>query len=182
MPARLELCRIVVLVIVTSLSMAVPSRCAPRSADSTSTSGSTALPTSGVSDLARPDSIPSRDLITPETLGRLLAGPPAHRPALIHVGFKVLYRSGYIPGSRYAGPASKPEGLDSLKQALQPLKRDTPIVLYCGCCPWKNCPNVHPAYRKAQAMGFKHVQVLFITQDIQADWIDKGLPITESQQ
>jgi hypothetical protein len=130
---------------------------------------------------AAADSVPTAYRIQPEQLGRLLAGPAAGRPKLLHVGFRVLYRSGHITGSRYVGPASKPEGLDSLKAVLRPLRRQDPLVLYCGCCPWKHCPNVLPAFRVARAMGFERVQVLFIADSFQRDWIDKGLPFGERE-
>lgn len=121
----------------------------------------------------------AEDLLQPEELARLLAGPAARRPTLLHVGFKVLYRSGHIAGSRYIGPASKPEGLAALKQVLRLLSRQSPLVLYCGCCPWHNCPNVRPALKAAREMGFKDVKVLFIAKNLQHDWIDRGLPIND---
>ncbi len=128
---------------------------------------------------ARPDSIPAADLIQPDDLARLLAGPAAERPTLLHVGFEGFYKGGHIPGSRYAGPASKPDGLAALTRALKPLRRQTPIVLYCGCCPWSDCPNVRPAYRTARALGFRHVRVLEIAKTFKQDWIDRKLPVAE---
>ncbi len=128
---------------------------------------------------ARTDSIPATDLIQPGDLARALAGPASGRPTLVHVGFEVLYRGGHIPGSKYAGPASKPGGLAALKRALKPLPRQTPIVLYCGCCPWSDCPNVRPAFRAARALGFKHVRVLVISKTFKEDWIDRKLPVAE---
>src|SRR5919199_6106980 len=60
-------------------------------------------------------------------------------PLLIHVGFPVLYRSAHASGSVYAGPGSKPEGIEALKQAVADEPRSRAIVLYCGCCPWEKC-------------------------------------------
>jgi len=132
-------------------------------------------------DSAHVDSLRARDLIQPDELGRLLAGPSARRPALLHVGFKVLYRSGHITGSKYVGPASKPEGLAALEKVLRPMPRQALLVLYCGCCPWKDCPNALPAARMAHAMGFKDVKVLYVAKNMQTDWIDKGLPTSEGE-
>jgi thiosulfate/3-mercaptopyruvate sulfurtransferase len=134
----------------------------------------------------QPDSVPAttlaaRDLVQPDELARMLAGPASRRPMLLHVGFKVLYRSGHIPGSRYAGPASKPESLATLRNALRPLSRQTPVVLYCGCCPWEDCPNVVPALRIAHAMGFKQARVLYVSRNLEHDWIDRGLPTTDPE-
>jgi thiosulfate/3-mercaptopyruvate sulfurtransferase len=116
-------------------------------------------------------------VIQPEDLARSLAGKAAQRPLLVHVGFKYLFQIAHIPGSRFAGPGSKPEGLTAMKLALVRISREKPVVLYCGCCPWADCPNVHPAYRAAREMGFKDVRVLLIAKNLQHDWIDKGLPI-----
>jgi len=130
-------------------------------------------------DTTHADSLRAGQLIQPDELAHLLAGPAANRPTLLHVGFKVLYESGHIAGSRYVGAASKPEGLAALEQVLKPMSRNAPIVLYCGCCPWNHCPNVAPAFHAAQKLGFKRVKVLFIAKDLGADWIDKGLPTKE---
>ena len=100
----------------------------------------------------------------------------AKRPALVHVGFDTLYKGSHIPGSVYAGPASEPEGIAALKKTLKPMSRQKEIVLYCGCCPWEDCPNVRSAVATARAMGFKHIRSLYIPRSFQQDWVDKGLP------
>lgn len=129
---------------------------------------------------ARPGSaaprVPAGSQVRTDALAKRLAGPAASRPLLVQVGFRVLYRGGHIPGSRYAGPGSRPEGLRALRDTLARVPRSTPIVLYCGCCPWTDCPNVEPAFTTARSMGFKAVQVLFVPKSLQADWIDKRLP------
>jgi hypothetical protein len=122
--------------------------------------------------------IPGASLIHAEELAKALAGPAAQRPAVLHVGFRVLYRSGHIAGSPYIGPASKPEGLMALRKAVRKLPRSKAIVLYCGCCPWTDCPNVRPAFAAAESTG-RTVKILYIAKNLQKDWIDAGLP-TES--
>ena len=110
--------------------------------------------------------------LTPEALNkRLQAG---ERPHLYHVGFGVLYRNKHIAHSEFAGPGSKPEGLVALKKAVAGLKKDEPILIYCGCCPWDKCPNMRPAYQALEGMGFKHIQMLSIPTNLAKDWIDKG--------
>ena len=52
---------------------------------------------------------------------------------ILQIGPNVLYRSKHIPGAGYAGPASKPDGLELLKVTVAKLPRDREIVLYCGC-------------------------------------------------
>ena len=76
------------------------------------------------------------------------------QPALIHVGFAVLYRGKHIPNSVYAGPANTPAGLQALRAAVASLPRDREIVVYCGCCPWDHCPNIKPAMEALKQMGF----------------------------
>lgn len=121
--------------------------------------------------------VPTRaDLIQPEALAKELALPEAERPALVHVGFQVLYRNGHIAGSKYAGPCSTPRGRAELKKALSTMPKDREIVLYCGCCPWVHCPNVKPAFRVARSLGFKNARILYVVADMQRDWVDKGLP------
>lgn len=105
-----------------------------------------------------------------------LAARSGAKPAVYYVGFNVLYRSKHIPGSVYAGPANKPEGLALLKEAVSRLPHDREIVLYCGCCPWDHCPNVRPAAALLREMGFTHVKTLYIPTNFKADWIDKGYP------
>ena len=128
---------------------------------------------------AAADSVTAADLIQPLDLAPLLALPAERRPLLLHVGFKTLYRSAHISGSRYVGPDSKPEGVRALRAALKPVPRDRPVVLYCGCCPWTDCPNVRPAFRAARRMGFKNVRVLYFAKTLRVNALDQGLP--ESQ-
>ena len=129
-----------------------------------------------------PDSTAAEQLIQPEDLARLLADSTVRQPAVLQVGFKVLFRSGHIPHSRYIGPASKPEGLAALKRALRTIPRDQAIVLYCGCCPWADCPNVRPALRAAQGLRSRNVRVLYVAKNLQHDWVEKGLPVRQGDQ
>ena len=101
------------------------------------------------------------------------------KPALIHVGFPVMYRGRHIPASIYAGPGSKPEGLDALKAAAEKLPRSQEVVVYCGCCPFDRCPNVRPAVTLLKQMGFTNVKVLDIPTNFGADWVDHGYPVEE---
>ena len=55
-------------------------------------------------------------LAQPKDLAAQLQAKGA-QPALIHVGFAVLYRGKHIPNSIYAGPATTPAGLQALRAA-----------------------------------------------------------------
>lgn len=118
-------------------------------------------------------------LIEPAQLVKEMNGPKASRPIILHVGFEVLYRGGHIPGAIYAGPASRPAGLENLRKAAARIPRDREVVIYCGCCPMTRCPNIHPAYSALQKMGFRHLLVLNLPQDFAHDWVEKGLPVAK---
>src|ERR1019366_7391721 len=70
-------------------------------------------------------------LIQPGEVAAQLAAKGA-RPALFHMGPNLLYRDKHIPGSIYAGPGSRAEGLEALRVAAGKLPRDREIILYCG--------------------------------------------------
>lgn len=95
----------------------------------------------------------------------------------IQAGFRVLYKGAHIPGSIYAGPASTPLGLRRLRHLVKAWPRTTRIVIYCGCCPFRMCPNIRPAFALLHGMGFLHIQVLDLPHGLNRDWIQKGLPI-----
>ena len=120
------------------------------------------------------------ELMEPEALARALAAP-GHRSApaiiIISVVFPVLYRERHIPNARFAGPASKPEGIAALKAAVSQLPKDTPIVIYCGCCPMVRCPNIRPAYRTLKDLGYRDVRVLDLPTNFHTDWTVKGYPV-----
>ena len=99
------------------------------------------------------------------------------KPVVIQVGPNVLYRSHRIPGAIYAGPGSKPEGLELLKAAVAKLPHDREIVLYCGCCPWDRCPNVRPSAELLRQLGFSQVKTLYLAENFKTNWIDAGYPV-----
>jgi hypothetical protein len=115
--------------------------------------------------------------VTPAALAQTLGNASAPKPHLLHVGFEALYTSSHIPGSTYAGPGAREEGIASMKQAVASLPKDADIVLYCGCCPWENCPNVKPAFAALAKDGYTNVRVLKIEDHFKTDWIDKGYPV-----
>lgn len=101
------------------------------------------------------------------------------KPALIHVGFAVMYRGKHIPGSIYAGPDRSPEGIAALKKAVANMPKDREIVVYCGCCPYEMCPNIRPALAALREMGFTHVKALMIPKNFATDWINRGYPVED---
>jgi rhodanese-related sulfurtransferase len=117
--------------------------------------------------------------IEPNELAGQLSAKRTH-PTIIQVGPNMLYRSKHIPGAVYAGPASKPEGVELLKKAVSGLPLDAEIILYCGCCPWDKCPNVSPAMAQLRDMGYTKVKVLHVPTGFAQDWAEKGYPVVGS--
>ena len=126
-------------------------------------------------------SIPQAQLMQPEELNRLLNTHGAERPLILQVGSHVLFAESHITGSEYAGAGSQDAGLQQLRARVGPLPRKTFIVIYCGCCPWNRCPNVGPAYKTLTDMGFTRVKVLYLADNLGADWVDKGFPVETGQ-
>ena len=117
------------------------------------------------------------DLIQPKQLVERIEEKNAKPPVILYVGFGVLYRARHIAGAKFAGPCSKPEGLEQLKQAVASLSRDEEVVIYCGCCPFVRCPNIRPAFHALREMGFHNVKVVPLPVSFHDDWEAKGYPI-----
>lgn len=125
------------------------------------------------------DPWPKSDLMEPADLAKTLntSGP---RPVILCVAFPVLYRQRHIIHAEFAGPTSKPEGLEALQSAAAKLPKDSNIVIYCGCCPMARCPNIRPAYNQLKQMGFTRVRVLNLPTNFHDDWVAKSYPTEES--
>ena len=109
-----------------------------------------------------------------------MASPPASSPMVIQIGVPVLYRNSHIPGSVHMGQGSTDEGLAALAQAAKNIPRTRHLVIYCGCCPWKDCPNIRPAFKALRGMGFKHLSVLYLPNNFGLDWVRKGFPVEKA--
>ncbi len=120
------------------------------------------------------DPWPKSDLLEPAELAHELESNKP--PTIICVAFPVLYRSRRILHAVGAGPGSKPEGIEALKQAVAKVPKNADLVIYCGCCPMVRCPNIRPAYRALAEMGFTRVRVLDIPNNMHTDWYEKNYP------
>ncbi len=117
------------------------------------------------------------EVTQPSQLAAMLSSHTGAKPVILQVGFQVLYRSKHIPSSVYAGPASTPDGLQALKQAVGKLPRNADIYIYCGCCPIQKCPNIRPAFQALKAMGFTRLHVLMLPTNFGKDWVAHGYPV-----
>ena len=115
-------------------------------------------------------------LLQPREVADRLSAKGA-RPTRIYVGPNLLYRAKHIPGSIYAGPGSRADGLEMLKAAVAKVSREQEIILYCGCCPWDRCPNITPAAGLLKQMGFKRVKAMMVENNFASDWTAKGFPV-----
>jgi thiosulfate/3-mercaptopyruvate sulfurtransferase len=122
-------------------------------------------------------SIPEKQLIQPAELNRMLAANSGEKPLMFQVGSRVLFEQAHISGSEYTGPGSQQAGLDLLKKRVATVSKNKAIVIYCGCCPWNRCPNVGPAFRLLQSLGFTQVKVLYVANNFGSDWAEKGYPV-----
>lgn len=115
------------------------------------------------------------ELLTPADLVSQLQN--TDRPVVISVAFPFLYRQKHIVHARFAGPTSKPVGIDALKQSVANVPKHAEIVIYCGCCPMVKCPNVRPAYSALKQLGYSNIRVLDVPTDFHTDWTAKGYPV-----
>ena len=124
-----------------------------------------------------PDPWSKNELMEPTELAAILNSRRA-LPHIFCVAFPVLYRQKHISGAVFAGPTSKPEGLADLRAAVASLPKNTAIVLYCGCCPIKDCPNIRPAFQALKELGFTNLRALDLPTNFLTDWDSKGYPVT----
>jgi rhodanese-related sulfurtransferase len=125
-------------------------------------------------------SIPQAQLIQPDVLNHLLQTKGTDKPLLLQVGSHLLFDEAHIPGSVYAGAGSQPTGLQQLQSTVTALSKKKAIVLYCGCCPWNRCPNLGPAFKQLNDMGFTNVKALYLADNLGTDWVAKGYPVERS--
>jgi len=100
---------------------------------------------------------------------------------VLYVGPKFLYAQAHISGAEYIGPASDTDSLDRLRKRAGAIPKNLAVVLYCGCCPWDHCPNIRPAYRELQRLGFTNVKALYLADSFGTDWADKGYPVEKGE-
>lgn len=126
------------------------------------------------------DETPIGPTIAPADLAARLDEVSAGKLAVFYVGPDALFARGHVPGAKNVGEVSTPAGKRALEAAMKALPADTSVVLYCGCCPYKNCPNVRPASEIIRASGRKNASVLDLPTRFSTDWSDKGLPVDKS--
>jgi thiosulfate/3-mercaptopyruvate sulfurtransferase len=114
-------------------------------------------------------------LSKPEDLAKILNDhDETNDPLILNIG-----PAGGIKGAILIGPVDEAKGLRILEDKIKSVSRDKTIVLYCGCCPFQNCPNIRPAFSLLTKKGYKNHFLLNLPKNLKADWIDKGFPMAE---
>jgi hypothetical protein len=110
------------------------------------------------------------ELIEPAVLASQIKSGKA--PILLNIGV-----AEEILGSKNLGAASDPQNLEKLKTELKNTPRNTPLVIYCGCCPFEKCPNIRPAFSLLKTLGFSHIELLDLPVNLQTNWVKLGYPV-----
>lgn len=114
----------------------------------------------------------SKDLIEPEALANMISNSKSQKPVIFNIG-----PLAGIKGAINIGSTNSKANLDKLSKALATISKDKMVVIYCGCCPFRNCPNIRPAFSMLKEQGFKKPRLLNLKQNLKVDWTDFGYPM-----
>lgn len=115
--------------------------------------------------------------MAPSTLAARLDDVKSGKVQVLHVGPEAVFRRGRVPGARWIGEAGEGDGYAALMSALKTAPADTEVVLYCGCCAVRDCPNVRPASRALREAGRGAAFVLDLPTNFKTDWENKGYAV-----
>jgi len=117
-----------------------------------------------------------------QELAALLSKSSGQKPLVVCVGFDFLYKGAHIPRAQFFGPGREAKGIEALKNWAGGIPRGREVVLYCGCCPFKVCPNIRPAFQALREAGLRRLKVLYLENDFARDWVEKGLPVEKESE
>lgn len=120
------------------------------------------------------DPWPNVDVIPAQLLNEQILGNAP--PEVVCVSSLSLYQNTRILRARHlCEPWATPTLNSELERANRLSGRATrDIVLYCGCCEFKTCPNIRRAYVSLTGLTTRKIKVLFLPVNLRDDWIDKG--------
>jgi thiosulfate/3-mercaptopyruvate sulfurtransferase len=113
-----------------------------------------------------------KELKDPAALAAAINDPKAPKPLIFNIG-----PVQQIKGAIAIGPTSSDKNLDKLKQQLAKVPKDKEVIIYCGCCPFRRCPNVRPAFGLLKKLKFTNAKLLNLPTSLDEDWINKGYPV-----
>jgi hypothetical protein len=111
-------------------------------------------------------------LIEPEALANILRNPKVQQPLIYNIG-----PMENIKGAINIGSTKDKSNLDKLRQALSAVPKDKTVIIYCGCCPIRVCPNIRPAFELLKEMKFIKPKLLNLEHNLKTNWIDPGFPM-----
>jgi thiosulfate/3-mercaptopyruvate sulfurtransferase len=129
---------------------------------------------SGCSQAPQETAEPGKDkqLMDPAALAKTLNEPHATPPVIFNVG-----PVAQIKGAIHIGPTASQDNLDELRKQLAKLPKGKEVVVYCGCCPFRSCPNVGPAFELLTDLKFTQAKLLNLPTSLNEDWVSKGYPM-----
>jgi hypothetical protein len=114
----------------------------------------------------------SKDLLEPAALAGMLGKPKAQQPVIYNIG-----PVADIQGAINIGSTASKANLEKLGKALASVPKNKMVVIYCGCCPFRNCPNIRPAFSLLKERGYTNAKLLNLKQNLKVDWTDYGYPM-----
>ncbi|CAN5518995.1 hypothetical protein BH09BAC6_BH09BAC6_31960 [soil metagenome] len=111
-------------------------------------------------------------LLAPSKLAADITSGDAKTPVIFNIGAVED-----IKGAKHIGAVNNAGNLEKFKKAVSGLPKNTPVVVYCGCCPFSKCPNIRPAFLALQKLGFTDIKVLDLPVNLQTNWIAKKYPL-----
>ncbi|TBR20215.1 MAG: rhodanese-like domain-containing protein [Chitinophagaceae bacterium] len=117
-----------------------------------------------------------KQLMHPSELAKIITSENKTLIYIFNIG-----PAGRIKNSINIGAGKDKNNIKKLKNEVSALPKDANIVIYCGCCPFKDCPNIRPAFTLLNEQKFKNPKLLNLTKNLKADWIDKGFPMNDKK-
>ena len=113
-----------------------------------------------------------KELKDPAALAATIEDPKAAKPVIFNIG-----PVQQIKGAVEIGPTSVDKNMEKLKQQLAKVPKDKEVIIYCGCCPFRRCPNIRPAFELLKKLKFTKAKLLNLPTSLEDDWISKGYPM-----
>ena len=113
------------------------------------------------------------NIVYPYDLALVLKDPASKKPLIICVGPVEKIKTAVL----LEHPASTLAGIEDLKYLLTKYPKTKEIILYCGCCKFKTCPNIKPAFEFLRDNNYTGRKVLYLPSNLDDDWKDKGYPM-----
>jgi hypothetical protein len=114
----------------------------------------------------------TKDLLDPAALVSLMGSETAQKPVIYNIG-----PMANIKGAITIGSTANKAGIEKLTKALASVPKNKMVVIYCGCCPFRSCPNIRPAFNLLKEKGYTNIKLLNLKQNLKTDWTDNGYPM-----